>query len=102
MGREGEQAATQWYAEQLREVGGDDVPSLINNREPQPTWHTRYDVPEDLAPQVMRSGVHYYAEILYRLCNEPELPFERATDDTAKNASRIRLERDVRTKLKTK
>jgi hypothetical protein len=81
---------------------GDDVPSLINNREPQPTWHTRYDVPEDLAPQVMRSGVHYYAEILYRLCNEPALPFERATDDTAKNACRTRLERDVRTKLKTK
>ena len=81
---------------------GDDVPPLINNREPQPTWHTHYDVPEDLAPQVMRSGVHYYAEILYRLCNEPELPFERATDAPAKNPCRTRLERDVRTKLKTK
>ncbi len=54
-----------------------DVPAIQVARTPQRTWHTNYDTPDDIAPQVMRAGIHLYAEAGYRLVNMPEIPFKR-------------------------
>ncbi|MBI2195290.1 MAG: M28 family peptidase [Planctomycetes bacterium] len=68
-----------------------DVPAVHLDRRPQRTWHTPYDVPEDLAPEAMRSGIHLYAEAAHRLANLPEMPFPRRVSDGDRARAQERL-----------